>query len=42
MNRSISSSSQVLGRRKAAKMLVVVDIMFACCYLPVHIYSILR
>ncbi|KAJ1520969.1 hypothetical protein ONE63_004043 [Megalurothrips usitatus] len=42
MNRSISSSSQVIGRRKAAKMLVMVDIMFAICYCPVHTYSILR
>ncbi|XP_035709237.1 orexin receptor type 1 isoform X2 [Folsomia candida] len=31
---------QLKSRRKAAKMLVIVVIMFALCYLPVHIYSI--
>ncbi|KAI8432920.1 hypothetical protein MSG28_013830 [Choristoneura fumiferana] len=34
-------SSQLRSRRKAAKMLVAVVIMFAVCYLPVHLLSIL-
>ena len=33
---------QLRSRRKAAKMLVAVVVMFAFCYLPVHIYTILR
>ncbi|KAL0103113.1 hypothetical protein PUN28_017445 [Cardiocondyla obscurior] len=33
---------QLRSRRKAAKMLVVVVITFAICFLPVHLLSILR
>lgn len=33
---------QLKSRRKAAKMLVAVVIMFAMCYIPVHVYSILQ
>ncbi|XP_066904711.1 orexin receptor type 2 isoform X2 [Halyomorpha halys] len=37
-----SAEGQLRSRRKAAKMLVAVVIMFALCYLPVHLLSILR
>lgn len=37
-----STMSQLRARRKAAKMLVVVVVMFAICYLPVHCLNILR
>ncbi|XP_012253675.2 orexin receptor type 2-like isoform X2 [Athalia rosae] len=33
---------QLRSRRKAAKMLVAVVLMFAVCYFPVHLLSILR
>lgn len=33
---------QLRARRKAAKMLVAVVVMFAVCYFPVHLLSILR
>lgn len=33
---------QVLSRRKVAKMLIAVVIMFGICYLPVHLLNILR
>ncbi|XP_047002637.1 orexin receptor type 2-like [Schistocerca americana] len=33
---------QLRSRRKAAKMLVAVVVMFALCYLPVHLLNILR
>ncbi|XP_049790097.1 orexin receptor type 2-like, partial [Schistocerca nitens] len=33
---------QLRSRRKAAKMLVAVVLMFALCYLPVHLLNILR
>ncbi|XP_012283807.1 orexin receptor type 2-like, partial [Orussus abietinus] len=33
---------QLRSRRKAAKMLVAVVLMFAICYFPVHLWSILR
>ncbi|XP_073962534.1 orexin/Hypocretin receptor type 1-like [Choristoneura fumiferana] len=36
-----SEQTQLRSRRKAAKMLVAVVIMFAVCYLPVHLLSIL-
>ncbi|CAH1775170.1 unnamed protein product [Owenia fusiformis] len=37
-----SMENQLQGRRKAAKMLIAVVIMFAICYLPVHMLNILR
>ncbi|KAK9686237.1 7 transmembrane receptor (rhodopsin family) [Popillia japonica] len=43
---SISSNSNTKGqlksRKKAAKMLVSVVIMFAICYFPVHLHNVLR
>ncbi|XP_068625351.1 orexin receptor type 2-like [Battus philenor] len=33
---------QLRSRRKAAKMLVAVVVMFAVCYFPVHLLSVLR
>ncbi|XP_059479765.1 orexin receptor type 2-like [Neocloeon triangulifer] len=36
------AETQLAARRKAAKMLVAVVVMFAVCYLPVHLLSILR
>lgn len=33
---------QLNSRRKAAKMLVAVVLVFGICYLPVHLLSILR
>ncbi|CAK1543389.1 unnamed protein product [Leptosia nina] len=37
-----STEGQLRSRRKAAKMLVAVVIMFAVCYFPVHLISVLR
>lgn len=37
-----STEGQLRSRRKAAKMLVVVVVMFAICYFPVHLLSVLR
>ncbi|XP_045523965.1 orexin/Hypocretin receptor type 1-like isoform X1 [Pieris brassicae] len=37
-----STEGQLRSRRKAAKMLVAVVIMFAVCYFPVHLVSVLR
>ncbi|XP_039298463.1 orexin receptor type 1 isoform X2 [Nilaparvata lugens] len=37
-----STECQLRSRRKAAKMLVAVVVMFAVCYFPVHLISILR
>lgn len=37
-----STMGQLRARRKAAKMLVAVVVMFALCYLPVHVLNILR
>ncbi len=37
-----ANESQLVARRKAAKMLIAVVIMFAICYLPVHLLNILR
>ncbi|KAJ2940891.1 hypothetical protein O0L34_g10150 [Tuta absoluta] len=34
--------AQLRCRRKAAKMLVAVVVMFAVCYFPVHLLSVLR
>ena len=34
--------NQLNARRKAAKMLIVVAVMFAICYLPINILNILR
>jgi hypothetical protein len=33
---------RLMARRKAAKMLICVAIMFAICYLPIHLLNILR
>ncbi|XP_054275425.1 orexin receptor type 2-like [Macrosteles quadrilineatus] len=37
-----TTQGQLRSRRKAAKMLVAVVIMFAVCYFPVHLLSLLR
>ncbi|XP_026750692.3 orexin/Hypocretin receptor type 1-like [Galleria mellonella] len=37
-----STEGQLRSRRKAAKMLVAVVVMFAVCYFPVHLLSVLR
>lgn len=37
-----STMSQLRARRKAAKMLVVVVVLFAVCFLPIHCLNILR
>ncbi|KOB65951.1 Neuropeptide receptor A5 [Operophtera brumata] len=37
-----STEGQLRSRRKAAKMLVAVIAMFAVCYFPVHLLSVLR
>ncbi|XP_013176423.1 PREDICTED: orexin receptor type 1-like [Papilio xuthus] len=37
-----AEQSQLRSRRKAAKMLVAVVAMFAVCYFPVHLLSVLR
>ncbi|XP_070556252.1 orexin/Hypocretin receptor type 1-like [Ptychodera flava] len=37
-----STENQLLSRRKVAKMLIVVVIIFAICYLPLHVLNILR
>lgn len=42
MNTNTSTESQLRSRRKAAKMLFAVVIMFAVCYFPVHLLCILR
>ena len=34
--------SQLIARRKAAKMLISVAVLFAICYLPIHLLNILR
>jgi hypothetical protein len=34
--------NQLTARRKAAKMLISVAILFAVCYLPIHILNLLR
>jgi hypothetical protein len=33
---------QLNARRKAAKMLISVAVMFAICYLPIHVLNIIR
>ncbi|XP_050305848.1 orexin receptor type 2-like [Anthonomus grandis grandis] len=42
MNMNATTEGQLRSRRKAAKMLVAVVVMFAFCFLPVHLLSILR
>ncbi len=42
INSNASTEMQLRSRRKAAKMLVVVVIVFAVCYFPVHLISVLR
>ncbi|GFO23115.1 orexin receptor type 2 [Plakobranchus ocellatus] len=37
-----SQDDQIIARRKAARMLIAIVIMFGICYLPVHIMNILR
>lgn len=37
-----TTETQLKSRRKAAKMLVAVVVMFAACYFPVHLLDILR
>lgn len=34
--------NQLIARRKAAKMLISVAVLFAICYLPIHILNITR
>ncbi|XP_021918319.1 orexin receptor type 1-like isoform X2 [Zootermopsis nevadensis] len=41
-NANNTTEGQLRSRRKAAKMLVAVVIMFAVCYFPVHLLSIIR
>jgi hypocretin (orexin) receptor 2 len=42
VNSNASIEMQLLSRRKAAKMVVVVVIVYAVCYFPVHVIAILR
>ncbi|KAK0052134.1 orexin receptor type 2 [Biomphalaria pfeifferi] len=37
-----TQEDQILSRRKAARMLIAIVIMFAICYLPVHIQNVIR
>ena len=37
-----STENQLQSRRKAAKMLIAVVVMFGLCYFPVHLLNILR
>ena len=37
-----STDTQIQSRKKAAKMLIAVVVMFGVCYLPVHLLNILR
>ena len=39
---NVNAEMQLQSRRKAAKMLIAVVIMFGICYLPVHLLNILR
>nr|CAD7573749.1 unnamed protein product [Timema californicum] len=41
-NANTTTEGQLRSRRKAAKMLVAVVVMFAVCYFPVHLLNILR
>ncbi|XP_059610729.1 orexin/Hypocretin receptor type 1-like [Phlebotomus argentipes] len=45
-NSAVPANSGTMGqlrmRRKAAKMLVAVVVMFACCYFPVNVLNVLR
>lgn len=42
MTTNTSTRGQLRSRKKAAKMLVAVVVMFALCYLPVHLLIVLR
>ncbi|XP_044740242.1 orexin receptor type 1-like [Chrysoperla carnea] len=42
MNSNTTTEGQLRSRRKAAKMLVAVVVMFAVCYFPVHFLNIIR
>jgi hypocretin (orexin) receptor 2 len=33
---------QLASRRKAAKMLIAIVVVFAICYLPVHLLNVFR
>lgn len=35
-------AKQLIGRRRAAKILICVAVLFAICYLPIHILNIFR
>ncbi|GFR92005.1 orexin receptor type 2 [Elysia marginata] len=37
-----SQDDQIISRRKAARMLIAIVIMFGICYLPVHLMNVLR
>ncbi|XP_005106214.1 orexin receptor type 2 [Aplysia californica] len=37
-----SQDEQIMSRRKAARMLIAIVIVFGICYLPVHIMNLLR
>ncbi|KAH9496804.1 hypothetical protein Btru_010331 [Bulinus truncatus] len=39
---SNTQEDQILSRRKAARMLIAIVIMFAICYLPVQVMGLLR
>nr|AKQ63076.1 allatotropin receptor 1 [Platynereis dumerilii] len=41
-NSRTTAEAQLIARRKAAKMLIAVVVMFGVCYLPVHLTNILR
>ncbi|XP_077864375.1 orexin receptor type 2-like [Saccoglossus kowalevskii] len=36
------AENQILSRRKVAKMLIIVAVIFAVCYLPLHLLNIIR
>lgn len=40
--RSKLPEDQLASRRKAAKMLIAIVIVFGICYLPVHLMNVLR
>lgn len=42
MNMNTSTEGQLKSRRKAAKMLVAVVVMFALCYFPVYLFNIIK
>ena len=42
MDKQSPNTDQVESRKKAAKMLVAVVIMFGLCFFPVHLLNIVR